>query len=122
LRGLVLVVAGDVRLAVALRAGVHLRGGRWPGPVRTKALITSSAHNLTELRRAGRAGACLAFLSPVFATPSHPEASFLGPVRWSAVARGTPIAAAALGGIDGLSVRRLSAGQCYAVGAIGALT
>ena len=30
-RRLVLVVAGDVRLAAKLRAGVHLRAGRWPG-------------------------------------------------------------------------------------------
>ena len=30
-RRLALVVAGDVRLAAALGAGVHLRAGRWPG-------------------------------------------------------------------------------------------
>src|SRR5580692_5856621 len=30
-RRLVLAVAGDWRLAVALRAGLHLRGGRRPG-------------------------------------------------------------------------------------------
>ena len=40
-RGLLLVVAGDVRLAAALRAGVHLRGGRWPGNVRINGLATS---------------------------------------------------------------------------------
>src|ERR1700733_1890424 len=49
-RRLVLVVAGDVRLALALRAGVHLRGGRWPGPLRANGLATSSAHSLTDLR------------------------------------------------------------------------
>src|ERR1041384_7766902 len=30
-RRLALVVAGDARLAAVLGAGVHLRGGRWPG-------------------------------------------------------------------------------------------
>ena len=33
-RRLALVVAGDVRLAAALGAGVHLRAGRWPAPLR----------------------------------------------------------------------------------------
>jgi thiamine-phosphate pyrophosphorylase len=120
-RRLVLVVAGDVRLAAALRAGFHLRGGRWPGPLRTKGFVTSSAHRFIDLRRAARAGAGLAFLSPVFATASHPDAPSLGPVRWSALARRVPIAVAALGGIDGTSVRRLPRGPCRAVGAIAAL-
>ena len=80
-RRLVLVVAGDVRLAAALHAGVHLRGGRWPGPLRCKGFVTSSAHDFTDLRRAARAGARLAFLAPVFATASHPGAASLGPVR-----------------------------------------
>ena len=44
-RRLVLVVAGDVRLARALRAGVHLRAGRWPAPLRPgRGMVTSSAH------------------------------------------------------------------------------
>ena len=57
-RRLALVVAGDVRLAAALGAGVHLRGGRWPGHARTRrGVLTSSAHGPAELRRAQRAGA-----------------------------------------------------------------
>src|SRR4051812_14890093 len=52
MRRLVLVVAGDVRLAHALSAGVHVRGGRWPGVVRSRRLITSSGHSIPELRRA----------------------------------------------------------------------
>ena len=82
-RRLRLVVAGDPRLAAALGAGVHLRGGRWPAgaPVlarrRRGVLLTSSAHSQAELRRAARAGADLAFLSPAFATRSHPDAMAL---------------------------------------------
>jgi thiamine-phosphate pyrophosphorylase len=120
-RRLVLVVAGDARLATALRAGVHLRGGRWPGQVRLRGFVTSSAHGFADLRRAARAGATLAFLSPVFATASHSDAYTLGPTRWSGLARHAPINVAALGGIDGTSVGRLPRTLCRAVGAIGAL-
>ncbi|HVC61810.1 MAG TPA: thiamine phosphate synthase [Acetobacteraceae bacterium] len=121
-RRLALVVAGDVRLAAALGAGVHLRGGRWPGQARTRRrLLTSSAHGPVELRRAWRAGANLAFLSPAFATPSHPQAGGLGPVRWSRIARGARLPVAALGGVSAASARRLPVGVCCGAGAIGAL-
>jgi thiamine-phosphate pyrophosphorylase len=120
-RRLILVVAGDVRLAAALHAGVHLRGGRWPGPVRTRGFVTSSAHGFADLRRASLGGANLAFLSPVYATASHPGAPSLGAIRWSRLARQASVAVAALGGIDGASVRRLSPGFCRGAGAIGAL-
>jgi thiamine-phosphate pyrophosphorylase len=125
-RRLVLVVAGDVRLARALRAGVHLRGGRWPGLVRSGTFITSSAHSLPELRRASRAGAAVAFLSPAFPTASHEGAAGLGPSRWGTLARrvrasAKPMWLGALGGVDGDSIRRLPARACQAVGAITAL-
>jgi thiamine-phosphate pyrophosphorylase len=119
-RRLLLVVAGDVRLAARLRAGVHLRGGRWPGVVRTKGFVTSSAHNGPDMLRASRAGARLVFLSPVFATASHPGGSSYGPGRWARLTRGAPVAVAALGGIDGATVRRLPR-DARAAGAIGAL-
>lgn len=126
-RRLRLVVAGDPRLAAALGAGMHLRGGRWPvgAPVlvrrRVGALVTSSAHGVVELRRAARAGADLAFLSPAFATRSHPDATVLGSLRWGRFARGAGLPVAALGGIGGVSVRRLPRGLCCGVGAIEAL-
>jgi thiamine-phosphate pyrophosphorylase len=118
-RGNVLVVAGDGRLARAVGAGVHLRGGRRVRGMR--GLVTSSAHGVAELRRAGRAGAAVAFLSPAFATASHPGAAGLGAVRWAAIARQAPrgVLVGALGGIDGGSVRRLAGAGCAA--AIGAL-
>ena len=118
-RGLALSVAGDWRLAAALRAGLHLRGGRRPGgaPWRLPAM-TSSAHGVAALRRARRQGA-LAFLSPAFATASHPGAAGLGPCRWGLLARRGGGQVAALGGIDGRCVRRLPG--CRAAGAIAAL-
>ncbi len=117
-RRLVLVVAGDARLAARLQAGVHLRGGRGVAAGGGR-LTTSSAHDGAELRRARRAGAALVFLSPAFPTASHPGAAGLGPLRWLRMAR--PAGAAALGGIDGSSIRRLGRSACVAAGAIGAL-
>ena len=120
-RRLCLVVAGDTRLAASLGAGVHLRGGRWPGPGRVRGFVTSSAHDAADMRRAARAGAGLVFLSPAFVTASHPGAPSPGPVRWSFLAQSACVPIAALGGVDGGSVRRLSRHFCHGVGAIGAL-
>ncbi len=127
-RRLALVVAGDARLAAALGAGVHLRAGRrgpgfggkrgaWP----RSALVTSSAHDPRELRRAARAGADLAFLSPAFPTASHPGARALGAARWTRLAMRARLPVAALGGIGAASVRALPRRLCRGAGAIGAL-
>jgi len=120
-RRLILVVAGDWRLAANLRAGTHLRGGRRSGPVRPARFVTSSAHGMADLVRARRAGARLVFLSPAFPTASHPGAPSLGCSRWSALARRAGISVAVLGGVDGLSIRRLPPHLCAGAGAIGAL-
>jgi thiamine-phosphate pyrophosphorylase len=121
-RRLALVVAGDPRLAAALGAGVHLRAGRWPGVIRRRhGLNTSSAHHRSDLIRARRCGAGLAFLSPVFPTLSHPEVTALGPAGWARLAHNARMPVGALGGVDGVSVRRLPHHLCQAVGAIGAL-
>jgi thiamine-phosphate pyrophosphorylase len=132
-RRLALVVAGDSRLAAALGAGVHLRGGHWPGaprhPMRGPAarprpsprlrLVTSSAHDPAQLRRARRNGAALAFLSPAFPTASHPGEPALGAARWTRLARFAGLTVVALGGIDGRAIRRLR--HCGGAAAIGAL-
>ncbi len=117
-RRLTLVVAGDARLAAALGAGLHLRGGRWPGPVRPRrGLVSSSAHGSAELHRARRAGADLVFLSPVFATASHsrrprPGRAALEPSGPRARACRLPLSAASMdrasGGCRGASARPLA--------------
>ena len=120
-RRLVLSVAGDWRLAAALHAGLHVRGGRRPcGAPRRLPALTASAHGAADLLRARRAGAALVFLSPIFATGSHPGAAVLGPLRWGMAAR-RGRGAAALGGLDGQLVRRLPRLLCHGCGAIGAL-
>lgn len=122
-RRLILVVAGDSRLAAALGAGMHLRGGRFPDSRRPPGILTSSAHDVRQVRLAAQVGAKVIFLSPAFPTASHPGSAALGPLRWSAIARHAPRRAvvAALGGVDGGSVRRLPPRWCGAAGAIGAL-
>jgi len=115
-RGLALTVSADWRLAEALQAGRHLRGGRGPRN-RSGRIWTSSSHDAVELFRAVRCGA-LAVVSPVFPTPSHPEAKGLGPWRWALLTRAQ--GALALGGVTGGNVRRLGPG-CRGVGAIAAL-
>lgn len=119
-RRLALVVAGDWRLAVRLRAGLHIRGGRKPLGAPRSIVRTSSAHGVAELVRARRLGAGLAFLSPVLPTASHPGGAFLGLRRWAAIARRVGLPVAALGGIDGARCRGLSLRVCAGVGSIGA--
>jgi thiamine-phosphate pyrophosphorylase len=119
-RRLQLVVAGDWRLAMALGARLHLRGGRLPAGCPKALAGTSSAHGVADLLRAHRSGAKLAFLSPAFASASHPGGAFLGVLRWGLAARRGAGPVGALGGIDAASVRRLPRQHCVAAGAIGA--
>jgi thiamine-phosphate pyrophosphorylase len=103
-RGLCFVVAGPPRLARAWHAaGAH---GRAPGT------LTAPAHDAAELVAARRAGARLAFLSPLYATRSHPGARPLGRLRFGGLVRGAPLPVAALGGVgprDAAVLRRLGA-------------
>ena len=85
-RRLVLVVAGE-RLPWTARYG-------GPRP------MTAPAHHLREAVRGARAGARVLFVSPVFATRTHPEARALGVRQASGIARGLPVATVALGGMD----------------------
>lgn len=79
--------------------GVHGRRGR--------GLRSASAHNLRELKSAERLGASLIFVSPAFATRSHPEARPLGPIRFGLVAAQARVPIIALGGVNPLNARRL---------------
>ena len=116
---LVVLVADDPKLAVGAD-GVHLPQRRAGEAAHWRALhprwiITAAAH-----------GACASdpnldalFLSPVFATASHPERAALTPVRANAIARRLSTPVYALGGVDAGNARLL----CGFVGiaAIGAL-
>jgi thiamine-phosphate pyrophosphorylase len=127
-RGLLFLVAGDDRLAVAVRAdGLHLpewRVRRAPGLKRGQPswLITAAAHGAVSLRRAVLAGVDAALLSPVFPTRSHPGAPHLGSIRFAALAGSTDMPVYALGGMDADSIRRLRGAEMAGVAAIGAIS
>lgn len=117
--GLTLVIAGDARLAARLGAGYHLRPG--PRPlIKLPRPVTASAHNFTELKQAAHAGADVVFLSPAFATASHPGVPSIGALRWARWAKSSGIPVLALGGMNGPALRRLGR-FCAGAGAIGAL-
>lgn len=70
-------------------------------------LKTWPAHNPAEVVAGRRAGADLIFISPIFATRSHPGGRPLGPIRAAALARLAGGKAIALGGVDERRFRRL---------------
>ncbi len=96
-RRLVLMLAGDARMADAWRAdGWH--GWGVAAPARPM-LRSTPVHDVRELVEARRAGADIAFLSPLFPTQSHPGGRSLGRVRFAALARQTSTPVMALGGV-----------------------
>ena len=110
-RGLAFLVAGTARQARSMRADGQHRP-RWaPGGCarggRARGLFTATAHGVAELRAAERAGAGLVFLSPVFATTSHPGMRPLGRVRLGLLARHARGPVAALGAVDATRYRSL---------------
>ena len=107
-RRLMLLLAGPAEQADAWGAdGSH---GRGPGG----GLRSAPAHGLAEIRAAERDGAAFVFLSPVFATRSHPEARPLGPARFNALVRRTKLPVIALGGMNAVRARRLRAAHGWA--------
>lgn len=110
----------DLRLALRHGLGLHLAAMRLRAPPfgwRRAAFVTAAAHTLAELRAARRLGVAIAFVSPVFATASHPGAEALGVLR---AARFGP-AVGLLGGVNTRTVWRLGRLRAVAYGAVGGL-
>lgn len=107
-RRLVLVLAGPPALAIAWHAdGAH---GRSPHRHAARPLLrTAPVHNARERTAAIRAGADAIFLSPAFATRSHPGTAPLGAVRFGLLAQGAGTRVMALGGMNPSRARRLKA-------------
>jgi thiamine-phosphate pyrophosphorylase len=102
-RGLVVIVAGA---PLPGADGVHGRRGA--------GLNTASAHSLRELKAAERNGADLVFLSPVFATRSHPGAKPLGARRFALIAHQARVPIIALGGMNAEKARTLGGAYGWA--------
>jgi thiamine-phosphate pyrophosphorylase len=98
-----LLIADDPQLAAQIgAAGLHLPQARMHQAAHWRArfphwIITSSAHSLRALMGAQHLDAV--FLSPVFATASHPGAHPLTPVRAAFIAAQAPVPVYALGGV-----------------------
>ncbi len=128
-RGLVLLVAGDARLARAVAAdGLHLpqvlihqaAAARRAG----LELVTAAAHDPGAIAQAARHTVDAVLVSPVFATASHPGAAPLGVPRFAALttqAHRRGLSVYALGGITPASFARLRGLPLAGYAAIGSL-
>ncbi len=123
-RRVALLIADDPALAQRVGAdGVHLpekQIARMPGlkALNRRWFVTCAAHNAAAVRRSRIAGADAVFVSPVFATASHPERGALGVARFAAFAREST-AAYALGGVDMKTIRQLQAHRIVGIALIG---
>ena len=77
----------------------RLRGANGVRPLPDYRILGASCHDAEELRRAVALGADYAFLSPVMATASHPEAKPLGWAGFQRLVEGVPLPVFALGGL-----------------------
>ncbi|PQA88813.1 thiamine phosphate synthase [Hyphococcus luteus] len=121
-RGVKLIVGADMALAKRIGAdGVHLP--RWfspAGPLPGAMIVTASAHDAQELKRAKELGADLALLSPAFPTGSHPDSESLGAAALKRLAAASPVPVLALGGVDETNAPMLAGPNVAGLAAIGA--
>jgi thiamine-phosphate pyrophosphorylase len=123
--GLAVVIAGDPELASRLGAdGFHLPEARAREAASWRArfpslLITTSAHTPRALLRAQSLPVDAVFLSPLFASKSHPDRASLTPVRADLIAGRARTPLYALGGIDARNAGLLNG--FAGIAAIGAL-
>ncbi len=114
----IVILGGSARDARAWRAaGAHGRGPKFHS-----ALQTTPVHSVRERIAAQRAGADLLFVSPIFATATHPGAQSLGRGRFGLMIRGAQTPIIALGGMTAAKYRSLKKMNVYGWAAISALT
>ncbi|MBF0282741.1 MAG: thiamine phosphate synthase [Zetaproteobacteria bacterium] len=109
-------IHSDAEIAFAVGAdGVHVRFADVSeiSPMRAwlrdeKMTISASCHSLAELEIAAAYGADFAFLSPVFATESHPGAPCLGVEAFKTIADAASLPIIALGGVTETNVDQLN--------------
>ncbi len=112
-RGLVLLIGGDVRLALRVgAAGVHLPERDMARVRRVRALkpgwiVTVAAHSPRALACASAAGADAALLSTVFASNSSSAGAPMGHVRLGLLLHKTNLPVFALGGVQPRTAGRL---------------
>ncbi len=82
--------------------------------------VSASCHNIEDIEAAAAIGVPIIFLSPVFATSSHPRANFLGQEKFLKLAAQSPLPVLALGGVDERNAALLKGPRVAGIGAIGA--
>ncbi|MGV6826033.1 MAG: Nudix family hydrolase [bacterium] len=101
--GAQMLINADQELARKIpRAGLHLNRRQLMSDAEyrgSEGLLAASCHDQLELRQAERRGLDFAVLSPVTATPSHPDANPIGWQQFGDWVRGAAIPVYALGGM-----------------------
>ena len=100
-RGVRFWIRDDAHLATREHAfGLHLTAKSCgSGAQNYPGILSAACHNEAEIAQAVEWGAQMATLSPVHATPTHPDAQPLGWDRFRALAEGKPLVFYALGGV-----------------------
>lgn len=101
-----MTLLSQVRKAARRRQHFVTVGGQTHG--RHRGAVTAPVHSVRERIAAERAGARLLFVSPVFATRSHPGSRPLGRVRLGLLIGPSRAKAIALGGMTARRARSLS--------------
>ena len=100
--GTQLLLNGDIDGARALGIGVHLRHAQLIAlserPLSLQQLVGASCHDAVQLAQASQIAVDFATLSPVAATPSHPQTHPLGWPRFQLLAETASLPVYALGG------------------------
>jgi 8-oxo-dGTP diphosphatase len=116
-RGAQLLLNGDVDGARALGIGVQLKSTQLSTlserPLSLQQLVGASCHDALQLAQASHIGADFATLSPVAATPSHPQTPLLGWSRFQLLVEAAALPVYALGGTapSQITLARQHAGQ-----------
>ncbi|CAN5158045.1 hypothetical protein BH09PSE3_BH09PSE3_18330 [soil metagenome] len=114
----ILLLAGTPRQARAWQAdGAHDRS-----PLKSLGRRSAAVHSVRERIAATRAGADVLFVSPVFATRSHPHARVLGRIGTALVAGHDRSRTVALGGMTAKRAKTLSGLRIHGWAAIDALS
>ena len=95
-RGFAMAVASDADLARAVGADLIHN----PPALPTGLPFSRAVHSLAEAAAAAQDGAALVFISPIFATRSHPGGQSLGREAAGRIAKAAGVPAIALGGMN----------------------
>lgn len=123
-----LLIGADAALAAHVGAsGVHFPESQmaWIAGIRQARkdwVLSAACHDAAGLFRASKAGATVAFLSPVFPTASHPGAPTHGALRAHALAAAAGLPVMALGGITGKTAGKIKPGLFAGFGSIDGLS